>query len=339
MSKKAIYLETAPAKINSFLEIKKLREDGFHDIETVFQAIELCDHLNVEILVEQEPSEDLEFELKIDSNEAKVAELKEKNIVAKAIEAYFSYLGENEKLETQELINSISKIEISVFIDKKIPLEAGLAGGSSNAAAMLRILNRFFSENLGFGLDSKELTGIAARLGSDVPFCLESKVSPQVLAKGRGEIFQDPKSKDNLLSKYLEAKTIEEFLNELKEYSNLVIVKPNFGISTAAAYTNFDLLEGRKKPDDGLLNKVDLSSNPFFNRFEEVIKDDHPEIGSIKNKLIDAGCDYALMSGSGSSVVGFTKEKDKLENILEKLSTDLPKDYLLIKSFACFKGK
>jgi len=295
--KKAVYLERSPAKINLFLDILSAREDGYHDIETVFQAIELSDHLTFSISVECTPSDMIDFDIKIDSNSDEVKALGLNNSVTDAIETYFMEVPE------EQVVTLISAVKIDVFIDKNIPLEAGLAGGSGNAAATLRALNKFFLENFDWSLNDKELLELAARIGSDVPFCLSSNEKPRMLGTSRGEV--------------LSANDSEVF----NKYTNMILVKPDFGVSTAEAY----------KSISGKVSKFKKEKHGFFNRFEEVVYDDHPELLNVQEDLLAIGCDEVLLSGSGSSMIGFVSNGKNLKEMFKKAKDTFP-DYQVFQS-------
>ena len=290
MIKKAVYIENAPAKINLFLEIKDKREDGFHNIETLFQAINLSDTLTFEILVECGDSKNIDFEVLIDSNNEIVKQLATDNLVVRALEVFFAKLSE-------KVISQISFVKLNIFIEKNIPLEAGLAGGSSNAAATLRAFNRFFKENFDFAFSQKELATIAIDIGSDVPFCVRSTSEPRLYAESRGEEFIDPIKSVN--ANYLDF--------NYDDYSELIVVKPGFGISTREAYRLF-----KEK------GKTVEKEKGFFNRFEDLLYDDYKDLMRLRDQLVEAGCDYAMLSGSGSTMLGFIhKDKDSSEIFAE----------------------
>jgi 4-diphosphocytidyl-2-C-methyl-D-erythritol kinase len=191
---KTVYQEKAPAKINLYLDVldRKFypREDGFHNIKTLFQSIDLADQLNVEIESLVAKSDEISYEVIIKSNVPEIDKLGEKNIVHKALMLYFTALD-------PKVLEQIQKIKISIYIDKKIPISAGLAGGSADAAAILRIINRYFYENFNGGLSSNVLIQLAAKIGADVPFCLNSTLQPRVYAEGIGDDFKDRKSNIN----------------------------------------------------------------------------------------------------------------------------------------------
>lgn len=309
LSKKAVYLERAPAKINLFLDVINKREDGYHNIETIFQAINLEDHLTFEITVDcaespEEMTDAIDFELEIDSNDEYIKSLGLSNLVSRAVESYFANIPSPEE---SSLISVISNVKIAVFIDKKIPTQAGLAGASADAAATLRALNIFFLENFQWSLSEKELLVIALELGSDVPFCLQSLKKSRIYAQSRGELFQDLRT---------------DF--DFDKFNQVVVVKPNFGIETASAYKLLSKILAIKTRKDDL---------DFYNAFEMVVFDNYPELLEIQEALIMIGCDHVLLSGSGSSMLGFVNKEKNLKAIKEKAAETLPDCTVLMASF------
>jgi 4-diphosphocytidyl-2-C-methyl-D-erythritol kinase len=295
--KKSVYLEKSPAKINLFLDVKEKRQDGFHNIETLFQAIDLLDFVTVEITIEFGKSKDLDFSLFIDSNIDEVKDLGPDNLAVKAVEAYFEDLP-------NQVLAEVAKVSIYIYIDKNIPIQAGLGGASANAAATLRALNRFFQENLDFGYSHSELLDQALKIGSDVPFSLIANEKPRVFAESRGEVFKEKKIKFNY-----------------DDFNRLIGVKPSFGVPTAKAYQMLAKLEkSRKKPEI-----------KFFNKFEDVVLDEYPELNDIKNQLLISGCDHALLAGSGSTMLGFLSKTKSVEKIFNEISSKYP-DYQVFRA-------
>ncbi len=302
--KKAVYLEPAPAKINLFLNIESKRDDGFHNIQTLFQALDLMDHLTFEIVIESGDSDLIDFEIVIDSNDTFIKQLGEHNIVAKAIEAYFSNLSDH-------VLENVAKVKLNIFIDKNIPIEAGLAGGSADAAATLRVLNKFFYENYEFSMSDHVLANIGLELGSDLPFCLRSNKESQLYAEAQGENFKDKKLSE--LSPYMDF--------DYGSYSQLILVKPAFGISAKNAYNLFDKFNGKKKLVKG-----------FYNDFEAPIFADYPDLFEIRESLLESGCDYVLMSGSGSTMLGFVYNEKNIDEIYDKAKLAYPDAQSMIKT-------
>lgn len=294
MIKKAVYIENSPAKVNLFLDVVEKRNDGFHDIQTVFQAISLEDVLTYSIKIECGASEEIDFEIHIDSNAEKIRSLGMNNTVTSAIEAYFT------RVPQDQIIATIVSAHFDIFIEKNIPIEAGLGGGSANAAATLRVLNKFFEENFNWSLSLKELLEVAEEVGSDVPFCLISTNQSRIYAESKGE-------------KFIEKKLPKEF----DKYQQIVIVKPEFGIDTGEAYQLIS--ENIKK-----FKKAKLG---YFNRFEEVIFESFPELLHIKEQLLELGYDKVLLSGSGSAILGFLDGKKDLEAFSEHTKLTFPDTY------------
>ncbi|MDD9898298.1 MAG: 4-(cytidine 5'-diphospho)-2-C-methyl-D-erythritol kinase [Candidatus Melainabacteria bacterium] len=308
LTKKAVYVERAPAKINLFLDILDKRDDGYHDIETIFQAINLEDFLTFEISVdvaeqENEISEAIEFELEIDSDSEAVRGLGLSNLVTRAVEAYFASIPAHD--DKADLIDMISTVKLSIFIDKRIPMQAGLAGASADAAATLRALNNFFYENFNWSLSEKELLEIALELGSDVPFCLRSLKQSRIYAESRGE-------------KFKELKTDFDF----DSFNQVLVVKPQFGIETAQAYKLVSSYKPKKH------RKIE-----FYNAFENPIFDNYPELLQIQEALLKAGCDHVLLSGSGSSILGFVNKEKNLKSIAQEAGESLSDCQLFECSF------
>jgi 4-diphosphocytidyl-2-C-methyl-D-erythritol kinase len=301
----AVYLERSPAKINLFLKVLDKREDGFHNIETLFQALELSDHLTFKIDFEKGQSEFLDFSLEIDSNSEEIKSLAEKNIIAKAIELYFSELEDT-------VLNDIKLIHFKIFVDKQIPLEAGLAGGSANAAATLRMLNKFFEEYFSFKLDENILLRLALKLGSDVPFCLLSTKNPRLYAESRGEIFKE-----------------KVFDFNFDDFENLILIKPDFGVSTAKAY---EALNNHCKERSDAVISATIDSKPYFNSFEAVVYEEAPSLLDIHEAMRSEAADQVLLSGSGSTMLAFYKDYSKCQAAFNSLKEKMPKSYFVYQT-------
>lgn len=267
------------AKINLYLDILNKREDGYHNIETVYQNISLSD----ELIFEKKKGK-LEFvvegDYKIPSNE--------QNLVIKSVKAL-----ENDCCKEIK--------DIKIILKKKIPTGAGLGGGSSNAAGTLNALNIL----LDLGYSSIELENIATKIGMDVPFFIEGGTA---IGTGRGEILHK-------ISNMIDA--------------NVIVLYPNFAISTPFAYQCFSkyFIENKKTIllqeivetlKNGNYNKF---INLIFNRFEIVLKKDFRQIEDFKKLLIENGCDVSFMTGSGSSIIGLLRDKNKSDNICKNLKS------------------
>ena len=262
----------APAKINLSLEITDKFENSFHKLSSVMQTVSLFDYLTIELT-----KTDGENEIILSGNSDKIP-YNEKNIVHRVISSYLGEIAEN-------------GYKISVYIEKNIPAEAGLAGGSTDGAAALLGIN----ELTGNKLSKENLHKIASKAGSDLNFCLEGGAC---LLSSRGEIIE------------------EKF--PYQKY-NLVIIKPkNIAVSTPECYKKFSEKYFEKK-DAFYSEKIkevfakDFSvknlSQYLYNDLEKPAADMFPEINEIKQTLLAAGCEGVLMSGSGSSVFGIYEEK------------------------------
>lgn len=255
----------ARAKINLNLEILDKREDGYHNIESVFQKINLYDEICIK---------------KVNTNrcdiQTNIEELNNKeNIIYKA------YLALKEKF---------SQITgVSVKINKKIPMQAGLAGGSTDCASFILAMNKLFNLNL----SKNEIEEIGKKLGADVVPCLYNKA---VKAEGIGDIITD--------------------INTNFKYY-LLVINPNFSCNTKEMYQRLDeqkkLLSLHKSEKIILAlenNNLDLLCDNIYNVFEDVVTNRN-NIQNIKNELIINGAKASAMSGSGSSVFGIFENKEK----------------------------
>ncbi len=258
----------APAKINLFLEILGKRTDGYHEIETVMQGISLYDYIYIE-------NHDRSIEFTCSNPKLTIGE---DNLVLKAA----------------RLIQEESKIfrGAKIHLDKRIPIGAGLGGGSSDAVATLFGLNKLWQ----VGYDGEKLMSLAAKLGSDTPFFVYGNTA---VCKGRGELV----TSYTLPVKY-----------------NYVIIYPRFEVSTAAVYKNFKIVLTENLKDVSVFLQSLSSGSPeklgvcLHNRLEEVVFRLYPDIGKIKKTLAKFDFCGILLSGSGSALYGLCKgEKDSKE--------------------------
>ena len=187
---------------------------------------------------------------------------------------------------------------LSIHLDKKIPIAAGMAGGSTDAAATLLALNQLF----GFGMSKEQLAEIGVKIGADVPYCIYGGTC---LSEGIGEV-----------------------LTKLPDTPDcyLVIAKPGIGVSTKYVYENLHIETVTEHPDmDGMVAAIkngDLQGvvNTMGNVLETVTIKRYPEIARMKQCLLDNGAQNALMSGSGPTVFGIFKEKETAQKALEALN-------------------
>src|ERR1051325_7841855 len=251
----------SPCKVNLLLNILGKRPDGFHELETVMHPIALCDQLTLERRGSGVELICSDASLPTDSQ----------NLVRRAAEAF---------LGAAQIRDGVK-----IHLDKKIPLAAGLGGGSGNAATTLLGLNQLF----GAPLADAKLIELAAALGSDVPYFLQTKPA---LATGRGEKIQPL-----------------EFFPALRG-AVFFLIHPGFGISTAWAYQDLarfpsaqNGLPGRAEKLVARLQRGDLSaaSREFYNSLEAPALEKYPLLRLFQEFLRSHGADATLMSGSGSA--------------------------------------
>ncbi len=267
-------IEKGYAKINLGLEVVGKREDSYHNLDMIMTTISLYDELYFEeipgqqIIIECEKMKNLESE---------------KNLVYKAI----------------KLVRNRYNIKrgVKVQIVKRIPELAGLGGGSADAAAALRAINRLWN----LGLSLPELANLGLEIGSDVPFCIYNRTAR---VTGRGELV--------------------EFIADMP-FTYLLLVFPNFRSSTREVFNRFVLhrknqgktTQLQKSIEKGYLHEV---ANASFNDLEMGIN--NPEIANIKRDLIQAGALGAVMTGSGSTVCGFCLNTEKnAQQVLQKFNS------------------
>ena len=262
----------ANAKINLGLDVCYPREDGYHEVKMVMHSLDLSDRL----VIEKRNDDDIiikthDLELPVDAE----------NLGVKAAKAFVSYAKEKPQF-------SNVKFGINIFIEKVIPKEAGLAGGSTDAAAVINGMDNLFETHL----SSQEKMYIGALVGSDVPYCI---LGGTAIASGRGEIIV----------------AIKDFPEAV-----FILVKPKAGVSTGKAYKEIDSDTSRKHPDiDSLVKSInegqDIENIAKFmeNSFEDVIIKENPIVKDIKEDLEACGAVKALMSGSGPTVYGIFRDE------------------------------
>lgn len=263
----------AHAKINLTLDVLSRRPDGYHNVEMIMQTIELHDTLSF---------------TEADGVELSISGLSvppgPENLVLKAAHLL------------QESCNSRKGARI--HLKKEIPVAAGLAGGSTNAAATLLGLNQLW----GLGLTPDKLLELAVKLGADVPFCLMGR---SAIARGIGEVLTP--------------------LPQAPQFG-VILVKPAFGVSTAEVYRKLDLNNlGRRPNTDGMIKALgkgdlDLVSFELANVLESVTLSLRPQLGDLKAKLKAAGCYGVLMSGSGPTIFGLTGSVGEAEEVAARLN-------------------
>ncbi len=251
------------AKINLGLNVVSKREDGYHNLETVFYPVPIKDALEVFPMEDGFPS-DVRCDLKvtnllIDGDE-------QKNLVVKA----YNMMAQDYDLP-----------RVHVHLYKHIPTQAGMGGGSSDCAYMIRLLNEMFS----LGMSDDKMIGYAARLGADCAFFIKAQPA---YAEGIGERLQ-PISID--LSGY-----------------KMLVVRPNIPVSTKEAFSLITPQKPMKNCLDIVRQPIETWKDELVNDFEHSVFALHPEIGKLKEIMYDQGAVYAAMSGSGSSVFGLFRD-------------------------------
>ncbi|HHU70481.1 MAG TPA: 4-(cytidine 5'-diphospho)-2-C-methyl-D-erythritol kinase [Clostridiales bacterium] len=257
--------EKSYAKINIGLDVIGRRDDGYHNLRMIMQTIDLYDIVTVERL---ETSG-----IYIKTNLPYLPTDK-RNIVYKAADAFLTKFNIKEG--------------VRINLSKNIPVAAGLAGGSSNGAVTLKLLNQMFNT----GLSRDELMDIGLSLGADVPYCF---MMGTALSEGIGEILTPIKPIPDC---------------------NILIVKPNISVSTKYVYSNLKLSSKTSHPDiDSMLEAIDKRdlgelAKYMDNILQTVTIPKHPIIKDIKNQMKELGAMTALMSGSGPSVFGIYNDKN-----------------------------
>jgi len=267
-----ILKDQAYAKINLFLNVTAKREDGYHDIQSIMQTVSLADMIAIEL-------KDGDAGVSLTCTDPSIP-TDESNLAIKAVNAFYEAA-------------SLEVPDVAIAIDKKIPQMAGLGGGSADAAAVLRMLNRAH-ENC---LSDSELIKVAAEIGADVPFCLKGGTA---LCQGTGE-------------KITACPALPE--------CHFVIAVSKETSSTKEAYEKLDLKYGDTWPDteavfsalmlaiaDGRLDGICQNG---FNIFESVVLPESKILGEIRRILTDCGAASCMMSGSGTALFGVFADQKK----------------------------
>ncbi len=272
-------VEDANAKINLGLKILGPRRDGFHDILSVVQTIDLRDRLVFR------PSARGQIALACDDATLAVGP---ENLVHRAVVAFRDYTGMDRGVE--------------VALEKRIPMGAGLGGGSSDAAAVLRALNRMWEA----GLSERELRDLGASLGSDVPFFVRKNGTAMVT--GRGEKLRYVRWSADVV---------------------YVLVWPGFEVDTGWAYANYRKPLTVHRDYDRFFNSVNFDELPAAelfchveNDFLPLVAQTHPETREILSRLTDAGALVASMSGSGSTLYGAFASRAVAEGVWARFKAE-----------------
>ena len=275
--------ENAYAKINLFLDVTCTRDDGFHNIKTIMHSVSLCDEITVSV----SPARKKSVHMIIDG--CRFLPYDNRNLANRAAMLFLEKSGKC--------------AEVNIHLKKNIPISAGLAGGSTDAAAVLRAMNKAFKKP--FTLSS--LAKMGAELGSDVPYCVIGRTA---FCEGRGEVI----SKIDTDLK----------LNAVIAISDEKVSTPEAYASLDAIYSNFD---GSVKSDGAkYLEKINAAieqgaslNGCLYNIFESAVLPNCTGAATLKTELLELGAVGSLMSGSGPSVFGIFESKDDAENAAQKL--------------------
>lgn len=278
------YRIKAYCKVNLSLDISGKREDGYHDIETLFQSINLYDTIDLE--------ESEEFSINITE---KSIPLNMQNTVTKAYMLFKEEFGKKAGLSHWK--------EFSLFVNKNVPIGAGMGGGSSDGAAVLRFLNTYYDEPF----NKNEMEKMALSIGADTVFLLYGGTA---LGRGLGDV--------------LEFSRFEEF-----DKYNVLIVYPNIHISTKWAYEN---VEKYLTNDKNLFKikslKIDfkefIRSLKFsYNVFEPLVYNYYPRLQEIKDKIAKRRPVLSMMTGSGSAIYGIFSEELQIEQLKREFAGNI----------------
>ncbi|NLP34080.1 MAG: 4-(cytidine 5'-diphospho)-2-C-methyl-D-erythritol kinase [Clostridiales bacterium] len=279
----------AYAKINLGLDVLRRREDGYHELRMIMQTIDLYDKVKIEL--------NDSGKITVKTN-LPYLPTDRRNLVYKTAQIFMKRFG-------------IRK-GVKITLDKNIPVAAGLAGGSADAAATLCLLNEIFQ----IGLSESELMELGVTLGADVPYCIQMGTA---LSEGIGEI-----------------------LTPLKPIPDcfILLVKPNISVSTKYVYSNLKLTPSLKHPDiDKMLLAIDKGdlyelTRHMDNILQTVTISKYPIITKIKNQMCELGALTALMSGSGPTVFGIYDNESLAENALDYFrKSGLGKQIFLTKPY------
>jgi 4-diphosphocytidyl-2-C-methyl-D-erythritol kinase len=273
----------AYGKINLVLDVLYPRDDGYHEINTIMQQIDLKDTITLR---------NIEGDRAIIECNSEEIPLDESNLAYKAWE------------KIVEKINFLRGVHIT--IDKNIPVAAGLAGGSTNAAAVLKGLNLLWNLNL----SQEELMGIGVEIGADVPFCI--------------------------LGGTAHARGIGEKLKKIRSFSNKLILLANIGkpVSSAYVYNKLDLENRSKRIDvDKIVEYIEEDdvkkvAENMENIMEQVVIKEYPIIAQIKEDMVRYGALGSIMSGSGPTVFGIFADEEKLLRCKEFLEKKVEKVFI-----------
>lgn len=275
---------TAHAKLNLSLDILRKREDGYHDLRMVMQSISLHD----DVTVEEVDGSGIRAATNLD-----YLPQDDKNLAVRAAHAFFAATG-------------LPEVGLRITIEKRIPVCAGMAGGSTDAAAVLRALRALYAPHLTDG----ELERMGETVGSDVPYCVRGGTA---LAEGRGERLTTLPALPTCF---------------------VVVCKPAFSISTPELFGRVRVGELVLHPDtEGLCRALAAGelggvARRMYNVFEDVLPGAYREVFSIRSRLLEGGALGAIMTGSGPTVFGLFQEETQAKAAFAALSAAYPQTFL-----------
>lgn len=288
-------VEKSRAKINLSLDVTALLPNGYHEVEMIMQQIDLYDLVTVERLPVKSgthASDKSEAQIIVTSN-LYYLPTDQTNIAWKAARLLMDTYGIKEG--------------VKIHLEKKVPVAAGLAGGSANAAAVMRAMNRLF----GLDIATEELMRLGLTLGADVPFCF---LEGAAVARGIGEILTPIEGLQNVW---------------------VLLSKPNIGVSTKEIYKLYDQHQVQKRPDTPLLiqateenDLVSLTQN-MYNVLEEVTSSLYPTVSEVKRKIQQCGATGVMMSGSGPTVFGLFTQYERAQKAEKQLRKWYQQTYLV----------
>lgn len=268
-----MYYVKAPAKINLTLDVLHKRSDGYHEVEMIMTTVDLADRIGLEIREDEK-------------------------IQILSVDRFVPNDYRNLAYQAAKLLKDTYhvKLGVSITIEKNIPVAAGLAGGSSDAAATLRGLNTLW----GLGLSLDELAQLGTKIGSDVAFCVYGGTA---LATGRGELIQKLPSPPN---------------------SWVILAKPTLGVSTADIYGKMKLDKIIHPKTNQMIEAIENKDfvqmcDSIGNVLEDVTLKLYPEVAVLKEQMQKFGADAVLMSGSGPTVFGLVQQESRVQRVYNGL--------------------
>ena len=273
----------APAKINLTLDVTRKREDGYHEVEMIMTTVDLADRIHL-------------------------FSLEEDKIIIDVTKGFVPSNENNLAYQAARLLKERLDIRkgIAISIDKQIPVSAGLAGGSTDAAAVLRGLNEMWE----LGLSMDELAEIGLEIGSDVPFCVHGGTA---VARGRGEKL--------------------EFLPTPPQCW-VILVKPPMGVSTKDVYGRLNLSNMVHPDNEGMIKAIETGDfsgmcGRLQNVMEDVTFDLHPDVKKIKDRMLQFGAPGAVMSGSGPTVFALAQNRTRADRLYNGLKGFIEQVYVV----------